>query len=108
MFTNSNIQSKGSSESSNVPKVASKPVVNEAMKARVNSNFKCFNCQEVGHKSSECPKPRKKAMLVELEKEDVEEDDFVTVEEDTQDVASGEEGINLMLRRSCMTPKEEE
>ena len=105
MFPSSNFQSKGASGSSNVSKAFNKPVVNEVAKAKVNDSFKCYNCQEVGHKSNECPKPKKRTMIAEVEGEDVGEGYSSPVEEDEQDIASGNEGCNLMMRRSCLTPK---
>ena len=69
-FTISSNQVKGASSNTNVSKAVSKPVVNEAAKTKVNNNFKCYNCQEFGHKSNECPKPKKRAMVGEVEDED--------------------------------------
>ena len=108
VFTNSNNPVKGASGSSSVPKSVSKPVVNEVAKTKVNNSFKCYNFQEVGHKSNECPKPKKRTMIAEVEGEDVGEGYSSPVEEDEQDVASGDEGCNLMMRRSCLIPKQEE
>ena len=87
VFTNSNNQVKGASGSSNVSKVVGKPVVNEAAKAKANNSFKCYNCQDVGHKSNECPKPKKRTMITEVEGEDVGEGYSSPVEEDEQDSA---------------------
>ena len=47
-------------------------------------------------------------MIAEIEDEDVDEGHSSPVEEDEQDIASEDEGCNLMLRRSCLTPKQEE
>src|SRR5574338_1260715 len=65
-------QNKGAGSSSNVPKALNKPVVHEVAKPKVNTNFKCYNCQEMGHKSSECPKPKKRTMIAEAEEDEVE------------------------------------
>ena len=45
-------------------------------------------------------------MITEIEEEDEEEDG--SNPENEQEIESGEEGRNLMLRRSCLTPKQEE
>ena len=66
MFTNSNNQVKGARGNSNVTKTVNKPVVNEVAKAKATNSFKCYNCQEVGHKSNECPKPKKRTMIAEV------------------------------------------
>ena len=71
-LTSSINQVKGASSNTNVSKVVSKPVVNEVAKTKVNNNFKCYNCQEFGHKSNECSKPKKRVMVAEVEDEDVE------------------------------------
>ena len=105
VFTNSNNQVKGASSNTTVTKAVTKPVVNEVAKTKVNNSIKCFNCQEFGHKSNECLKPKKRAMIAEIEDEDVDEGHSSPVEEDEQDIASGDEGCNLMLRRLCLTPK---
>ena len=73
VFTGSNNQNKGASSSANVSKTVNKPIVNEAAKAKVNNSIKCYNCQEFGHKSNECTKPKKRALVAEeCEYEDVE------------------------------------
>ena len=66
-LTSSINQVKGASSNTNVSKAVSKLVVNEVAKTKVNNNFKCYNCQEFGHKSNECPKPKKQAMVAEVE-----------------------------------------
>src|SRR5574338_239806 len=74
VFTNYNNRNKGAGSSSNVPKASNKPVVQEVAKPKVNTNFKCYNCQEVGHKSSECPKLKKRTMIAKVEEDEVEAD----------------------------------
>ena len=91
MFTNSNNQVKGISGSSNVSKPVSKPVVKEGEKAKVNSGFKCYNCPEMGHKSNECPKPKKRTMIVEAEDEDEEADCSKSLPVEEEDLLSGDE-----------------
>src|SRR5574338_448148 len=86
VFTNSNNQMKGASSNANVSKAVAKPVVNEVAKTKVNSGIKYFNCQEFGHKSNECPKPKKRVMVAEAEDEDAEAEcsNSVPVEEEEE------------------------
>ena len=101
-------QVKGASSNTNVSKDVSKLVVNEVAKTKVN-NFKCYNCEEFGHKSNECPKPKKRVMVAEVEDEDAEVEcsNSPQVEEEVE-LVSGDEGRNLMMRRSCLTSKQKE
>ena len=112
VFTNSNIQSKGTNGSSSVSKAVARPVVHEVAKAKTDTKLKCFNCQEVGHKSNECTKPKKRAMIAEECNEDVEEveADYTNPPkfDEEEEFVSGDEGYSLMMRRSCLTPKQEE
>ena len=99
---------KGASSNIIVTKAVTKPVVNEVAKTKVNNSIKCFNCQEFGHKSNECLKPKKRAMIAEVEDDvaDAECSNSLPIEEEEE--LSGDEGCNLMVRRSCLTPKQEE
>src|SRR5574338_70000 len=108
VFTNSNNQAKGVGGSSNVTIPISRPVVKEVEKAMVNNGFKCYNCQEVGHKSNECPKPKKRTMIVEVEDEDAEAEGYNSLHDEEEENVLGDEGYTLMMKRSCLTPKQEE
>lgn len=108
VFTNSNNQVKGASSNADVSKAIAKPVVNEVAKTKVNSGIKCFNCQEFGHKSNECLKPKKRAMIAEVEDEDAEVEYSNSPHVEEEEELSGDEGCNLMMKRSCLTPKQEE
>ncbi|GKB29890.1 reverse transcriptase domain-containing protein [Tanacetum coccineum] len=77
------------------------------------SSLKCFNCGEPGHRQSECKKAGKRTLFAKLEEwEDngVANDDFeeALVFDDDQyeeEVVTGDVRVNLMVRRSCLTPK---
>ncbi|GKA94506.1 putative nucleotidyltransferase, ribonuclease H [Tanacetum coccineum] len=59
-------------------------------RASGSSGLKCFNCGEPGHRQSEC----KKAVY---DEEPECEEKYV----------SGDVGVNLVVRRSCLTPKDD-
>ncbi|GKB27383.1 UDP-glycosyltransferase 85C1-like protein [Tanacetum coccineum] len=100
---------RGGSSSSNV---ASHFVPNQA-KLGGGSGLKCFNCGETGHRQSECYKAGKKTLFVEPEEwedDGVANDDYkeATVFDDDQyeeEVVTGDVGVNLIVRRSCLTPQ---
>ncbi|GJZ30243.1 putative reverse transcriptase domain-containing protein [Tanacetum coccineum] len=77
-----------------------------------SSGLKCFNCGEPGHRQSECKKAGKRHLFVDEEWEDngVADDEYEEppVFDDDQyeeELVSGDVGVNLMVRRSCLTPK---
>ncbi|GJX98929.1 putative reverse transcriptase domain-containing protein [Tanacetum coccineum] len=77
-----------------------------------SSGLKCFNCGEPGHRQSECKKVRKRRLFVDEELEDngVADDDYeepLVFDDDQyeEEIVSGDVGVNLMVRRYCLTPK---
>ncbi|GJV46316.1 putative reverse transcriptase domain-containing protein [Tanacetum coccineum] len=77
-----------------------------------SSGLKCFNCDEPGHRQSECKKAGKRHLFVDEEWEDngVVDDDYEeppVFDDDRyeEEVVSGDVGVNLMVRHSCLTPK---
>ncbi|GKA44864.1 putative nucleotidyltransferase, ribonuclease H [Tanacetum coccineum] len=99
----------GGSSSSNV---ASHFVPNQA-KLGGGSGLKCFNFGETGHRQSECKKTGKRTLFAEPEEwedDGVANDDYkeALVFDDDQykeEVVTGDVGVNLMVRRSCLTPQ---
>ncbi|GJY75253.1 putative nucleotidyltransferase, ribonuclease H, partial [Tanacetum coccineum] len=81
-------------------------------RASSSSRLKCFNCGEPGHRQSECKKAGKRHLFA-----DPEGDDDATYEEHEEALVYDEEpeyeeeyvfgdvGVNLVARRSCLTPK---
>ncbi|GJR51282.1 putative nucleotidyltransferase, ribonuclease H [Tanacetum coccineum] len=77
-----------------------------------SSGLKCFNCGEPGHRQSECKKAGKRHLFVDEEWEDngladndYEEPPVFDDEQYEEEIMSGDVGVNLMIRRSCLTPK---
>ncbi|GJY12766.1 putative nucleotidyltransferase, ribonuclease H [Tanacetum coccineum] len=77
-----------------------------------SSGLKCFNCGEPGHRQSECKKAGKRHLFVDEEWEDngladndYEEHPVFDDEPYEEEVVSGDVGVNLMIKRSCLTPK---
>nr|GEX15743.1 hypothetical protein [Tanacetum cinerariifolium] len=62
------------------------------------SNLKCFNCGEPGHRQSECQAAGKKTLFIDMEEND-EEPEY------EEEYVSGDVGVSLVVRRSCLTPK---
>nr|KAJ0227009.1 hypothetical protein LSAT_V11C100042370 [Lactuca sativa] len=79
----------------------------------VSSSLKCFSCGETGHRQSECKKVGKRHLFA--EQDDWQNDDagenykdpYVYDEEHQceEEVVTGDVGVNLVVRRSCFTPK---
>ncbi|GJY28283.1 putative nucleotidyltransferase, ribonuclease H [Tanacetum coccineum] len=100
---------RGGSCSSNV---ASHFVPNQA-KSGGGSGLKCFNYGKTGHRQSECKKAGKRTLFAEPEEwedDGVANDDYTEapVFDDDQyeeEVVTGDVGVNLMVRRSCLTPQ---
>nr|GEU54072.1 putative reverse transcriptase domain-containing protein [Tanacetum cinerariifolium] len=71
--------------------------------------LKCF---KPGHRQSECKKARKRTLFAELEEwedDGVADNDYEALvfddDQDEEEIVSGDVGVNLMVRRSCLTPK---
>nr|XP_043611716.1 uncharacterized protein LOC122583367 [Erigeron canadensis] len=86
-------------------------------KGASSSGLKCFNCGESGHRQSECKKPGKRHLFVDPDDGGDDEEANGDYEEapvfdeepecDEEEVA-GDVGVNLVVRRSCYTPKANE
>nr|GEX68990.1 hypothetical protein [Tanacetum cinerariifolium] len=82
-------------------------------KATSSSGLKCFNCDEPGHRQSECNKAEKRHLFVDPENndDDVAYCDYEAAPvydkepEYEEEYVSGDVGVNLVVRRSCLTPK---
>ncbi|GJQ89254.1 putative nucleotidyltransferase, ribonuclease H [Tanacetum coccineum] len=81
-------------------------------RASGSSGLKCFNCGEPGHRQSECKKASKRYLFADLEGDDdaaYEEYEEALVydkePECEEEYISGDMGVNLVVRRSCLTPK---
>ncbi|GJV91093.1 putative nucleotidyltransferase, ribonuclease H, partial [Tanacetum coccineum] len=77
-----------------------------------SSGLKCFNCGEPGHRQLECKKAEKRHLFVDEEWEDngladndYEESPVFDDEPYEEEIVSGDVGVNLMIKRSCLTPK---
>ncbi|GJV32727.1 putative nucleotidyltransferase, ribonuclease H [Tanacetum coccineum] len=81
-------------------------------KATGSSGLKCFNCGEPGHRQSECKKAGKRHLFADPEEDDevaygdYEEAPIYDDEpEYEEEMVTGDVGMNLVVRRSCLTPK---
>nr|GEZ57101.1 putative reverse transcriptase domain-containing protein [Tanacetum cinerariifolium] len=82
-------------------------------KASGSSGLKCFNCGKLVHRQSECKKAGKRHLFADPEDNDndVAYDDyegpliFNDEPEYEEEYVSGDMGVNLVVRRSCLTPK---
>ncbi|GJT76593.1 putative reverse transcriptase domain-containing protein [Tanacetum coccineum] len=80
-------------------------------RASGSSRLKCFNYGEPGHRQSECKKAGKRHLFANHEGDDAayeeyEEALFYDEEpECKEEYVSGDVGVNLVVRRSCLTPK---
>ncbi|GJZ53308.1 putative reverse transcriptase domain-containing protein [Tanacetum coccineum] len=81
-------------------------------RASGSSGLKCFNCGEPGHRQSECKKAGKRHLFADPEGDDdaaYEEYKEASVYDEEpeceEEHVSGDVGVNLVVRRSCLTPK---
>ncbi|GJV20459.1 putative reverse transcriptase domain-containing protein [Tanacetum coccineum] len=77
-----------------------------------SSGLKCFNCGEPDRRQSECKKAGKGHLFADKEWEyegvrydEYEEPPVFKDDQYEEEIVSGEVGVNLMVRRSCLTPK---
>ncbi|PKI36964.1 hypothetical protein CRG98_042665 [Punica granatum] len=74
-----------------------------------SSGTKCFKCEEPRHKQSECRKGEKGAMFIEEDQSDeaafVARGDGDPEFDEEEEIVIGDGVPNLMVRRSCMTPR---
>ncbi|GKC36081.1 putative reverse transcriptase domain-containing protein, partial [Tanacetum coccineum] len=77
-----------------------------------SSGLKCFNCGEPGYRQSECKKAGKRHLFANEEWEDngvandnYEEPPVFHDDQYEEEIVSGDVGVNLMVRRSCLTTK---
>ncbi|GKF44049.1 putative reverse transcriptase domain-containing protein [Tanacetum coccineum] len=76
------------------------------------SGLKCFNCSEPGHQQSECKKAGKRHLFADPEGDDdaayEEYKDALVYDEEPEreeEYVSEDVGVNLVVSRSCLTPK---
>ncbi|GJZ54740.1 putative reverse transcriptase domain-containing protein, partial [Tanacetum coccineum] len=81
-------------------------------RASGSSGLKCINCSEPGHRQSECKKAGKRHLFADPEGDDdaaYEEYEEAPVYDEEpeceEEYVSGDVGVNLVVRRSCLTPK---
>nr|GEV78506.1 cell division cycle and apoptosis regulator protein 1-like isoform X1 [Tanacetum cinerariifolium] len=82
-------------------------------KATGRSGLKCFNCGEPGYRQSECKKAGKRHLFADPEDndDDVAYGDYEAAPiyddepEFEEEYVFGDVGLNLVVRRSCLTPK---
>ncbi|GKB96611.1 putative reverse transcriptase domain-containing protein, partial [Tanacetum coccineum] len=80
-------------------------------RASGSSWLKCFNCGEPGHRQSECKKAGKRHLFADPEGGDdaayEEYEEALVYDEEPEyeeEYVSGDVGVNLVVRRSCLTP----
>ncbi|GKD63194.1 hypothetical protein Tco_1305302 [Tanacetum coccineum] len=81
-------------------------------RASGSSGLKCFNRSEPGHTQSECKKAGKRHLFADPEGDDdtaYEEYEEASVYDEEpeceEEYVFGDVGVNLVVRRSCLTPK---
>ncbi|KAJ0937805.1 putative transcription factor interactor and regulator CCHC(Zn) family [Helianthus annuus] len=78
-------------------------------KGASSSGPRCFNCGETGHRQAKCKKAGKRHLFAESEDDQCEEyENNPVYNEETEyeeEVVTGDVGVNLVVRRSCYTPK---
>ncbi|GJU91380.1 putative nucleotidyltransferase, ribonuclease H [Tanacetum coccineum] len=81
-------------------------------RASGSSGLKCFNCVELGHRQSKCKKPGKKHLFDDPEGDDdaayKEYEEALVYDEEPrceEEYVSGDVGVNLVVKRSCLIPK---
>ena len=80
-------------------------------KAGPSSGIKCFMCGEIGHRQAECKQARKKVMFAETDECNegkdalVDSDPVFDAEAVDEELMISDVGTDLVVRRSCLTPK---
>ncbi|XP_021971897.1 uncharacterized protein LOC110867063 [Helianthus annuus] len=78
-------------------------------KGASSSGSRCFNCGETGHRQAECKRAGKRHLFAESEDDQYEDfENNPVYDEETEyeeEVVTGDVGVNLVVRRSCYTPK---
>ncbi|XP_076924082.1 uncharacterized protein LOC143586410 [Bidens hawaiensis] len=75
-------------------------------KGASSSGVKCFKCGETGHRQVDCKQAGKRHLFVESDDEEYEKaPEYDEEPEYEEEVVTGDVVVNLVLRRSCYTPK---
>ncbi|XP_076931934.1 uncharacterized protein LOC143597275 [Bidens hawaiensis] len=75
-------------------------------KVASSSGVKCFKCGETGHRQVNCKQAGKRHLFVESDDEEYEKAlEYDEEPEYEEEVVTGDVGVNLVVRRSCYTPK---
>ncbi|GJS37661.1 putative nucleotidyltransferase, ribonuclease H [Tanacetum coccineum] len=81
-------------------------------RASDSSGLKCFNCGEPGHRQLECKKAGKRHLFADAKGDDdaayEEYEEAPVYDEDPEckeEYVFGDVGVNLLVSRSCLTPK---
>ncbi|GJZ42323.1 putative nucleotidyltransferase, ribonuclease H [Tanacetum coccineum] len=81
-------------------------------RASGSSGLKCFNCGEPGHRELECKKAGKRHLFADPEGDNdaayEEYEEALVYDEEPEceeEYVSGDVGVNLVVMRSCLTPK---
>lgn len=67
-------------------------------------SLQCFSCGELGHRQSACPSRNKQGLLLDTSGRDIEVVYEDSPDEETEELEA-DEGLMLMVRRTCLTPK---
>ena len=111
-FTNPFSTSRTTAGGSSAPRVG--PTTDHKMPTPsfnrgATGGLKCFACGEPGHRQADCKKNGKRVLFTGDDDEDVELRNNPVYDEEEQEYAEelveGDVGLNLVVRRSCLTPR---